>query len=172
LENKKETLKNRVKQELLIYWGYSLFLAFFITVFTLYRQLVLDEYSLSTYKYGYGIIEALILAKVIMIGQAFGLGQRLFRDCSLIIPTLYKTGIFSLFVLFFSVLEHFVLGYFAGEKMDVIYHKIMNVGIYEILARVLIMAFVFFFFFAFLELGRVLGETKLFNLFFRRNKAG
>lgn len=158
-----------MRHELLVFLGYFLFLAFFISVFTLYRQLILDEYALSPFKYGYGIIEALILAKVIMIGQMFGLGQKLFQDRSLIIPTLYKTALFSVFVLFFSLLEHFVVGYFAGEKMDAVYHKILNAGIYEILAKVLIMGFVFIFFFAFLELGRVLGETKLFNLFFRRN---
>lgn len=161
------SLKKKIKHEFYVFLSYFLFLAFFISVFILYKQLILSEYALSTYKYSYGLVEALVLAKIIMIGEALKLGER-FSYRSLIIPSLYKTVIFSLFVLFFSVLEHFVIGYFTGDNMRVVFQNLLNEGIYEVLARVLIMAFVFLFFFAFLELGSVLGETKLFNLFFRR----
>jgi hypothetical protein len=168
--SKKELgIKQKIKKETQLFFLYTLFLTLCLCAFTTYRRLVLGEYAISYTHYGFSVIEALILAKVILIGQSLGIGKR-FEDKPLIIPTLYKTFIFSFFVLIFSVLEHFIIGFIHGKDIAKIYQEFVTTGLREILARILIMFFAFVFFFAFLETAEVLGEKKLFNLFFKQNR--
>jgi hypothetical protein len=50
-----------------------------------YRRLTLAEFGLTYLHYGFAFIEALIIAKVILIGDAFRLGRR-FEDRLLSFP--------------------------------------------------------------------------------------
>ena len=92
----------------------SVYLALFLSAVTTYRRLLLAEYQIGYFHYGYALIEALVLAKVIVFGSALGLGER-FRDRPLIVPTLYKTLYFGVLVLAFSVLEHLINSWWHGE---------------------------------------------------------
>ena len=62
----------------------------------------------------FAVIEALILAKVIMIGDVVRLGRGL-EQKPLIFPTLYKTLVFTLFVAVFTVLEHVIKWALEGD---------------------------------------------------------
>lgn len=53
------------------------------------------------------------------------LGER-FVDKSLIIPTLYKTVIFTFLVLVFRILAHFVFGFLKGIKLDVVWDEFIQ----------------------------------------------
>ena len=91
------------------------FLFFFFGAFATYRRLILSEYQIDYFQYGYALIQALVLGKVVLIGEIFHLGGR-FHGKPLIFPTLYKTFSFSILVLVFAVLEHFVKGFIHGEN--------------------------------------------------------
>jgi len=86
--------------------------AFFLTIYfaaffgslTTYKRLVLANHNISFAEYGISLIDALILAKVILIGAAFRVGSR-FNDRPLIIPALYKTFCFSIIVLALSLAD-------------------------------------------------------------------
>ena len=144
----------------------SVYLALFLCAVTTCRKLVLAEYRIGYFHYGYSLIEALVLAKVIVFGSVLGLGER-FRDRPLIVPTLHKTLCFGVLVLAFSVLEHLIDGWLHGETTGAAVEAILRQGQWEMLTRVLvILAFVPLF--AVWETGRVLGEGKLFELFFKR----
>lgn len=162
-------MKEKVLHEFTLFWLYSAFFAFFFSAFHLYRSLILKEYDIQFVHYTYSIVEALILAKIILIGQTLHLAER-FSNKSLIYPTFYKAIIFSLLTLAFTVGEHFLLGYIHGEKLSEVWQRLLSLDIYQILAKALVMFFVFLLFFAFLEIGRVLGEGKLYNLFLHRKK--
>lgn len=158
--------------EMVKFYIYALFFALFFTAFTIYRQLILEEYINSYWHLGSGVIQALIIAKLIILGEVLHLGKK-YENAPLIIPTLFKAVIFSIFVLLLTVLEHFVVGYFTGKTWAVIYDHLIEKGIYEILARVYVMFFVFVLFFGFKETGRVIGDRRLYELFFkRRSKNG
>lgn len=159
--------KDKFKDELRRFLSYSAFFTLFFWAFAIYRNLILEEYAISYLHYSYAFVESMILAKIIILGQVFGLGER-FANKPLIIPTLYKTCVFSLFVLAFSILEHFVVGFFLGKRMSDITHELLSKGLDRILASLLVMFFVFVLFFAFLEIGRVMGDNRLFNLFVKR----
>ncbi|MDB6016160.1 MAG: conserved rane protein of unknown function [Pedosphaera sp.] len=54
----------------------------------------LTKYHISYLHYRVAVVEALVLAKVILVGDAFRLGRGL-EAKPLIIPTLHKTVVFS-----------------------------------------------------------------------------
>ncbi len=148
------------------YLIYALFLSLFLVAFTTYRRLILGEYQISYAHYGIGVIEAFILAKLIIIGQELKIGERL-RYKPLIISTLYKTAAFMVFMFLLIMLEHFVIGYISGKNLASIYDEIFVKNLDEILARTLIMFFFFVLFFALLDIENVLGKGILYRLFIK-----
>ena len=169
-KDRKTARKQKFKHELIQYFFNVWFLLFFFGVFGWYRRFILDEYHISYLNYGTAIIEALVLAKVISIGDAIGLGRR-FEDGPLIYPTIYKAFIYSCFVGVFSILEHVIGGLLRGKGVAGGWAELWSNGIYELLARSLVTFFVFIPFFTVRELTRILGEHKIFNLFFRKRSA-
>ena len=112
------------------------------------------------------MIEALILAKVIMIGAVFRLGRG-FEHKPLIYPTLYKTVVFTLFVALSSPSTWSRVS--GGGAREVWF--VLGNGPHEFLAGSLIIFVAFIPFFAFKEMARVLGEEKIRVLFFRESDA-
>lgn len=157
--------KHRFAREMFQYWINFLYLAFFFAAFTWYRRLILAEYQITYLHYGVALIEALILAKVVLLGDALHLGRE-FEGKPLIFPTLYKAILFSLFVGVFAVIEHSIGGWLHGKGFAEGFREIVNEGKDELLARCLLTFFAFIPFFAFRELGRVMGKGKLITLFF------
>jgi hypothetical protein len=148
---------------------YFIFLALFFCSMITYSNLLLGEYAIPYFRYGYGLLEALVLAKVILLGQSLHLAER-FAERSLWVPTLYKAIIFTLLAGIFTAAEHFVVGFFHGESMAKVYLKFLDSGIDIDLAKIQVIFLVFLLFFAFTETARVLGEHNLFDLFLRRNR--
>ncbi len=116
--------------------------------------------------YGVSVIEALVLAKVIMIGDVLRIGRRL-QDRPLIFPTLLRAIVFGVWVGLFKVLEQTVVGLLRGKGLAGGFEEIMGQDKYDLLADSLVTFFAFVPFFAVKELGRVLGSGKLGELFFR-----
>ena len=110
---KTEKLKERAKHELIEYAVNVVYLALVFAAFTRYRRLVLASYDIAYTNYWVAVIEALILGKVIMIGGIFRLGRSL-EDKPLIFSRLYKTVVFCLFFVAFTVAEHTVVGLWHG----------------------------------------------------------
>ena len=86
------------------YWINVCYLALVFASFTQYRRLILAAHDITYTNYWVAVIEALILAKVIMIGAVLRLGRGL-EDKPLIYPTLYKTVVFTFFVAVFDLVK-------------------------------------------------------------------
>jgi len=104
-----------------------------------------------------------------MIGDILGLGRRL-QDKPLILTVLYKTFVFTVWVAVFGALEHGAEGLLHGEGLGVDIHRLQS-NAYEVFASGLVVFVAFIPFFAFKELGQVLGEGKIAELFFRKRAA-
>jgi hypothetical protein len=100
----------------------------------------------------------------------FGFSRR-FEDKPLIVPVLYKSILFGVFVLLFGIVEHLVEGWVHKQGFLGGLHDIGAIGAYELGARVLMLIVCFVPFFAFWEIGRVLGTRKLTAMFFSRRTA-
>lgn len=160
--------KQKIVHEVIEYWIIFGYIAFFLVSLIWYRRLILAHYDIEYTEYWFPLMEAAVLAKVIMVGDWLGLGQRL-KDKPLILSTLYQTLVFSLWVGLFSLVEKTIRGLFHGNNLMGGFEEIMNKGPYELLSWCIVAFVTFVPFFGFRELGRVLGKEKLRTLFWRRS---
>jgi len=166
-ERKRSGLKEKMTREVKELLAVFVYLAVFFCAFTTYRLLVMKEMGLSYFHYGFALAKALVSAKVILLGQCLRF-VRAFDDRPLIVPALYKAILFSLFVLVFEVLEHVIGDILHGKDLLSTLQEMMRAGRDELLARILVMLVAFVPFFAFGEIGRVLGEGRLRELFLHK----
>jgi hypothetical protein len=124
---KRSGLKGKVVHEARELLAIFLYLALFFCAFTTYRLLVMKEMGLSYFHYGSALIKALVLAKVILLGQSVRFA-RVFDDRALIIPTLYKVILFSLFTVVFEILEHIIGAFLHGEDLQDAFQEMMSTG--------------------------------------------
>jgi hypothetical protein len=73
--NKFAALKEKAQHELIEYAFNVIYLTAVFATFTIYRRLMLAAHDITYTNYGFALIEALILGKVIMIGGVFRLGR-------------------------------------------------------------------------------------------------
>ena len=160
-------LRDKAVEEFRRFWAIAIYLALMLGAFTWYRRFILSESGISYVHYGVAVVEALILAKVILIGRALGLGKGS-EGAPLIVSVLLKAVAYAAFVGLFFVLERVIEGLVHGKTWGNIAQGLVSAGRDEILARTLMVVVTFIPFFAFWELDRVLGEGKLFALFFHK----
>ncbi|MFO1429933.1 MAG: hypothetical protein U1F76_07325 [Candidatus Competibacteraceae bacterium] len=165
------SLKNRLvaesKQFLIIFLYLSLCLGFMVN----YKRAILADYDISYREYGYVIIEALILAKIILIGHLWRLEKRRFMDRPLIYTTIYSALLFSLLVIGFNVIEQVIEGWLHHKAAAETFQEMFAKGWHEMLARCLFVFIIFIPYFAFREVGELMGEGQLFALFFQQRSA-
>ncbi len=169
--HQKTNWKQKAKREFIRYWINVFYLAIVFGLFAWYRRLILAHYEIKYLEYGTAIVEALVLAKVIMLGDMLGLSRKMFRDRPLILPTLYKAVVFSFFVGIFAIAEGTVRGLLKGRGWGGWLIEVQHEGKYEFLARCLMLFVVFIPYFGFKELENIFGEGKLGKLFFRNKNA-
>jgi hypothetical protein len=160
-------LKERVQHELIEYGFNVIYLTLVFAAYFIHQRLLLASYDITYTHYGVAVIEALVLGKVIMIGSVFRLGRGL-EDKPLIYPTIYKSLVFTVFVVVFKVIEHGIRGLWRGEGIMGGLAVLTQKGWELVLANALFVLVAFIPFFAVKELGRVLGEKTVRELFFLR----
>ena len=160
-------LKEKATEEFKLYLVVVAYLWVVLGSFTVYRRLVGAESGVPYLHYGVAIIEALIIGKVILIGNLFGFTRR-FDERPLIVPVLYKSMLFAALVLAFGIGEHLVKGWINKQGLFGGLRGLRDVGVYELGARVLMLVAALVPFFAFSEIARVMGAHKLSTLFFSK----
>lgn len=162
-------IKSKLANELKTFVVLFVYLALLLTGFTIYKGLILHESRVSFFLYSYNLVEALVLAKVIMIGRLLHLGNK-YGDRRLIVPALYKTLCFSAFVYVFSVLERVVSGILHGKSAAEAFHHLMSNGMDAILTQTVVVFIAFVPLFAFWEVGEAIGEERPFALLLKPRK--
>ena len=138
---------------------------------SLHKALVLNEESLI-YHQGFALINALALAKVVLVAEFFHVGDK-FKDRPLIYPIMFKSAVFAVILMCFHLIEETLIGILHGKMLS---QSIPNIGggtLQGILMVGIIMFVVLMPFFAFRELGRAIGTEQLRSLLFGgETKAG
>jgi hypothetical protein len=159
-------LKQRIIQESREFLKVFLFVAPFFCAFATYRMLLLDQFEEKYFAYGTALVSALVLSKIILLGEYLQLGKRL-EHKPLIYSTIYKSFLFTFLVAVFHVLEGAVKGLLHGETILSVFAALRGQGLTEVLGRSLVMFWAFLPFFAMRETARISGEGRLTDLFFR-----
>ena len=158
-------LKTRALHEATQFFWIFLYLWLCFALFVLYKSLILAQHDIDYAGYGVAFVKALVLGKVIVIAEGLNVADK-HKDKPLIYPTLYKSIVFFVILVVFSILEHVVRGLFKDEALAESLSGMGGGSLPAILAGGLVMFVTLVPFFAFREIGRVLGENKLYHLFF------
>lgn len=95
-QHAREIERQSARRELVEYLVNVVYVFLVFGVFTEDRRLILAAYHITYANYGIALIQALVLAKIIMIGSVFRFARGL-EDKPLIYPTLWKTAVFAVF---------------------------------------------------------------------------
>jgi hypothetical protein len=104
---------------------------------------------------------------VMLIGEDLNLGSEL-RDKSLLYSILYKSLVFSVFLIGFHVLEEVLVGVFTGRTISQSIPAIGGASLQGLLSHGAVMFVAMIPFFAFREIGRVIGRRELRSLLLSR----
>ncbi|HEY8622390.1 MAG TPA: hypothetical protein VIM74_00870 [Casimicrobiaceae bacterium] len=143
-----------------------LYLALVFGLFTLHQWVVLASNHISYVFYGASVINALILAKIMLVAEALHFGER-FRDKPLAYPILYKSVAFGLMLVIAYIAEEVIVGLLKGESLAQSAPELGGGTPAGIAAIALIMCVALIPFFAFKELRRVYGGAEFDSLVFK-----
>jgi hypothetical protein len=153
-------LKDKAVHQVTQFLYIFLYLFVLLGLFAIDRSIVLEQHNLHFTDYGFALINALVLAKVILVAEDLHLGRN-FEDGPLLYPILLKSLLFALVLMGFHILESTVEGLWHGKTVLESVSGIGGGGIKGILSVGIIMFITLIPFFAFREISRVLGPTAL-----------
>jgi hypothetical protein len=158
-------LKAKAKHEFIEYLINVAWLTLVFAAFTVYRRTVLAAHDIVYANYWVALIEGLVLGKVIMFHPLFKLGRRV-EAMPLIVPSLFKTFIFTIVVALVKALEHGLKGLWHGVGFMGGLLELSEKWSSELIPNGLVVLVALLPFFMVKELGRVQGQTTLRTLFF------
>jgi hypothetical protein len=139
-------------------------------LFVLNEAVILRRTDVSFLSQGFALINAAILAKVMLVAEALKLGRR-FDHLPLIYPIAYKSALFAATFIVFHGLEEIVIALFAGRPVAASIPAIGGVTWTGVIFVWAIMTVSLLPFFALREIGRLLGERRLWALMFHHGAA-
>jgi len=165
----KPGFKQKAANELIDFAVIAAYLAVLFCAIATYTMLLLRKYDVSNsaLTYTFAIINALVIGKVILIGEMMRIGRHA-ETRPLYQSVLLKSVIFGLFVFAFHLLEEFVKRLIHHEPFGTVFHQF---DVEEMCARSIIIFIALIPLFAFRELRRVLGEEKMHSILFKHGAA-
>ncbi len=163
----KRSVKSRVLDEAKNFVGIFIYLTVVFGLFVLHEWVVLSNNHLTYRFYGFALINALILAKIMLVAEGLHFAEK-FEAKPLIFPILYKALAFTVLLMGAYVVEATAVAMFHGASAAQAIPRIGGGTIGGIAAVAIIMCVALIPFFAFRELSRVYGEAELHALLFTR----
>ncbi|MCA0304971.1 MAG: hypothetical protein LCH95_21400 [Proteobacteria bacterium] len=107
-------LKEKAIEEVRSFLIMAVYLWFVFSLMLLNEAIILKKPSINFLAQGFAIVNALVLAKVMLIADDLGFGRR-FDDRPLIVPILYKSVLYALLFVLAHELEHYLVAWFNGK---------------------------------------------------------
>ena len=159
----KKTVKQKVVHEFEEVAILTAYLAFFFCALATYSMLLLNKLHISYFAYGTALLNALVIAKVMLIGEAMHVGRK-FEGRALGYSAIWKAFVYGWLVFAFHLIEETIKHLVEGKSFSGAVH---NVRVDDLLMRTLVIICTFIPLFIFRELRRVMGEEKFWALFLR-----
>jgi hypothetical protein len=139
-------------------------------IYVLCETVVLAKQHVSLLFHGFAFINALVLSKVLLIAEDMNFADRL-KTGPLIYPILYKALAFAVLLVAAHIGESMLVGLWHGKSAAESFPPIGGGTFQGFLCVVALMFVALIPFFAFREIGRVLGGARLSDLLFRSRSA-
>lgn len=166
----KPSLTQRIVRELQEFAVMFLYLLIPIGLFVIHQAMFKREEGVNITASGVAFINALVLAKVMLIAEDLGLGNR-WRERPLIWPIVDKSISFAVVFVVVHYLEHIIGGVLHHKTVAESVPKVGGGGALGLFATLLSLTVALVPFFAYREVGRVLGEGRLEALLFKPRDA-
>jgi hypothetical protein len=137
-----------------------LYLWILFGVFVLHQSIVLREHGIAYSSQGFALINALVLAKVMLVAEDLNLSRWLDRR-PLIYPILHESFLFTVLFIAFHVLEQLVVGLVHGETLAQSVPAIGGGGFAGLACVAVIFFFALMPFFGFRNLSRAIGPDRM-----------
>jgi hypothetical protein len=115
--------------------------------FGVYRRLLLSRSAVDYPELGASVVGAMVLAKVVLLGDSLGLGKRLGAR-SPVVRTLCKSALYGVAVFVVVAIEHLLTGLFHGQSPADVWREVQRSGWQELAARAVLVFTSFVPFFA------------------------
>lgn len=159
------SFRHRVVEEVKEILIITLYLYICLGALMIQKSAVLQGAGVSFDMWGIAFVKALILAKFMLVGSALNLGQKRFKHHALIWPTLYQSVLTLILLLILTTIEEIVVGLFHRRALVDSLAHVVGPTLLQGAASCLIMLLILVPYFAFINLGEVLGGRNLVHLF-------
>jgi hypothetical protein len=156
--------KQRLAHEIHEFLAVFLFLAPFFLAIANYRMYLQRNFAYPFLTYCMSLVSALVLSKIILIGELVHLGGR-FSNRPLFLITVYKSAVFTIFYLMFHLVEEGVRGALHGKGFLHAVQAEAFASVGGVVAHLLFVFFAFVPFFALMETRRAMGIDRFHELF-------
>lgn len=164
-KDKRRPFKERAAYEVRRFLMIFFYLWVVFGLLSIHKTLVLAQNHLDYPEHAFAFINALVFAKVLLLGEHFHLGTR-FEHRPLIYPVLHKCFIFTVVLIAFHIAESVLVGVWHGNSIMDSFPPLFSKSVKGVVA-VGVMCFVVLIpFFGFRELARVIGRRKMRALIF------
>lgn len=110
------TLKEKALEEMKKYAALTAYLWVLFFLLGLYRKVLLKENGIDPWTQSYAIVNALVFAKVMLLGEIINLGASL-RNRMFIWVVLGRTALFTALLMAFHVIEEAIRAMIKGEPV-------------------------------------------------------
>ncbi|MGH7244193.1 MAG: hypothetical protein ACREJD_12335 [Phycisphaerales bacterium] len=163
-------IKHKLWEETVVMLWLFLYLFLFLAGLAGYRATLLGKDGTGAWPLFHCAIEAMVLAKVMVIGNALRLGERVYHP-RMIVRVLYRSVAFGVFALVVSGLEELARGLWNGEAFSDLIHQALEVNPRLLAARMIVQVVFFLPLFAIWAVSRKLGPSTLRTMFFETEPA-
>jgi hypothetical protein len=154
------TLRERVLDETRRFVVMFLYLWVLLGLFVLNERIILGQRGIGFSSHGFALLNALILAKVMLVTEDLNLGCWM-RRRPLIYPILFESLVLTVMFICFHVAEHLVVGLVERETVAESVPAIGGGGLAGVVCVAVILFVALIPFFAFRNVGRELGPGQL-----------
>jgi hypothetical protein len=144
-----------------------LFLWVMFGLFELLHTVILVRQNIDYTAHGLALFNAIVMSKVLLIAEDMNFASR-FHESRLIYSIIYKSAMFSVLFMVVHLAEETIKGVIGGHGLMASLPHIDHLSVVVCTAAILFIALLPYF--AFREVGRVMGQDKLWALILKERK--
>lgn len=159
-------LKAKAKREMVELTRVFLYLWLVLSSMALQRTVTLEQHGVDVKAFGFAFINALALAKFMLIAIQLKFAHRWVKG-SLLEATIVESAAFAVMLMFFRILEEIAVDLYHGKTLAQSFPDPAGQTMKEIAMLCVVLFVALLPFFAFMELRDTIGEEKLKDIFLR-----
>jgi hypothetical protein len=170
------TLAHKILHQVIQFLLIAVYLFVVFAVLALHEEVVAAKNGIEYHFYGFAIINAIILGKVMLVAEELDLGNRFFRNLllrnsPLVYTIVFRSVAFTLLFFVFDIVEEVLVGVFKGKTVAESFPKIGGGSLRGIFSMIVVITVLLIPFFAYREIGKIIGMRELHSLIFTRRRS-